>query len=364
MSILHEINDFLLLEHKRDVEIYQENEVMCKLKLSEKLFMNFKRKSKNKKLTDEHNELEKKVIDFLNECKKLNLFRHSFKHDEIEEHKQANIKLMNEFYEISSTEKEFHGENNLDHGIVMTFTDGIRYVIPKLCKFYNKNINDISNFLPSSNKFDFIVIDPPWQNRYIKRLKKTNRKQSYYTMPDDDIMKIPIENYTHKNSIVVIWCTNSQNHLDAIEEKFLAKWKLKIIGKWKWIKLDKCGELFCSFDGNKKPYESIIVCSHVENENPCDLKNLVIFSISSSIHSHKPPLTGIILLFRKYYKLSFVTNAFVTELFHHVLPPQPKCLEIFARSLYTNFTSIGMEVLKLQNALLFDEITIEPPTCP
>lgn len=60
----------------------------------------------------------------------------------------------------------------------------------------------------------------------------------------------------------------------------------------------------------------------------------------------------------KYYKVATKNNNYyIAELFHHVLPSQPKCLEIFARSLYNNFTSIGMEVLKLQAALLFDEIT-------
>lgn len=314
MSVLFELNDCKLIEHKRDVEIYQENEVLKKFNLSEKLFMNFKRKSKSKvKINSEENELERKVIDFLEECKRLNLFQHSFDNDEIEKHKQDNMKLLNDFYEISSTiaNKEFHGENNLNYGIVMSM-DGIKYVIPKQCKFFNKNIGDISNFLPSSHKFDFIVIDPPWQNRYIKRLKKTNRKQSYYTMPDDDIMKIPIENYTHKNSVVIIWCTNSQTHLDAIEGKFLAKWNLKITGKWKWIKVDKCGEMFCSFDGSKKPYESIIVCSHVENKNPCDslLRSLVIFSNPSSIHSHKPPLIG------KYTTIQKVLQSGSNKLFH------------------------------------------------
>lgn len=33
---------------------------------------------------------------------------------------------------------------------------------------------------------------------------------------------------------------------------------------------------------------------------------------------------------------------------------RPKCLELFARYLLPDFTSIGLEVLKLQNLNLFD----------
>ena len=44
-----------------------------------------------------------------------------------------------------------------------------------------------------------------------------------------------------------------------------------------------------------------------------------------------------------------------SDLFKNLLPETPKCLEIFARSLQANFTSIGLEVLRLQNARIFKE---------
>jgi hypothetical protein len=46
----------------------------------------------------------------------------------------------------------------------------------------------------------------------------------------------------------------------------------------------------------------------------------------------------------------------ITEIFRKHLPDDPRCLEIFARSLNENFTSVGVEVLKLQNEILFDKI--------
>lgn len=43
----------------------------------------------------------------------------------------------------------------------------------------------------------------------------------------------------------------------------------------------------------------------------------------------------------------------LADLFKQLLPSTPKCLEIFARYLLPNFTSIGNEVLKMQNRKLF-----------
>lgn len=49
----------------------------------------------------------------------------------------------------------------------------------------------------------------------------------------------------------------------------------------------------------------------------------------------------------------------ILEIFKNYLPTKPKCLELFARNLLSNFTSIGFEVIKLQNKKLFNEIIIE-----
>lgn len=305
MIITFQLSDCKLIEHERNVVKYLENEEEVELKLTEKIFMNFKRKEKSSKQKNiikisENIELENKISEFLKECKLRNLFQ-QFGDDDIDKFKQENIKLMNDFYESSSNFKEFHGENNLETGVITTI-DNIKYVIPPKCRFFNKNVLDIENFLNPSEKFDFIVIDPPWSNRYIKRLKKTTKSQSYQMMSDDDISNIPIQNYTHKASIVIIWCTNSPAHQNAIEQTFILKWNLKITAKWKWVKIDKCGEMFCSFEGSKKPYETIYICSHALNDNPRESihSDAFIFSTPSSIHSHKPPLKGI------YTKFSFV----------------------------------------------------------
>lgn len=319
MSVIFELNNCKLIDGEGKVVRYEENGKLVKLKLSENIFMNFKRKQKNlkKENASEDADLEQIIKDFLTVCKSRNFFQ-QFNTDDIERYKTENIELMNQFYQCSNDFGEFRGENSLDTGVLTTIND-MKYYIPPKCRFFNKNIKDISSFLPTSEKFDFIVIDPPWTNRYIKRLKKTNKGSSYQMMSDDDIMNIPIENYTHKNSIVAIWCTNSSAHQAAIDHQFLSKWNLKVVAKWKWVKIDKCGELFCSWEeGSKKPYETIYICSHVENDilRESILGDFLIFSHPSSIHSHKPQLIGILMLnfllqlcncLRKLFQSSLVT---------------------------------------------------------
>lgn len=162
---------------------------------------------------------------------------------------------------------------------------------------------------------------------------------SYPVLEDDEIQQIPLENYINSNSIVLIWVTNSETHITALKQKILPKWKLKLISTCYWIKIDRTGQLLTEFNNvqMKQPYELLFVCTHQENE---DLEgkieaNKIFFSIPSSIHSHKPDLFNI---FSKY------------------LPDNPVCLELFARGLRENFTSVGIEVLLLQNLKLFEEL--------
>ncbi|KAL7049864.1 hypothetical protein ACKWTF_003886 [Chironomus riparius] len=274
-----------------------------------------------------------KIKTFLTECKLKNFFS-TIPDSDIEGIKDDNIKLMNEFYSKTKEFGQFHGENNLNHGIV-TKINTEQYLIPPKCRFFNKSVDKMPDFLSIDEKFDYFVIDPPFRCRYIKRLKKTCQQKSYQMMTNEDILKIPLNNYTHKNSLIVIWCTNSDTHEKFIRSDIMHAWHLKLIGTWKWVKIDKCGDTFCPFNGSKKPYEKIFIAAHADSDNKCIEQDLTIFSQPSSIHSHKPPLL---------------------ELFKGLLPLEPKCLEIFARSLYENFTSVGLECLKLQNTMLFDKL--------
>jgi N6-adenosine-specific RNA methylase IME4 len=298
MPIIFEQNNCILLTHDRQQHSYQlDNGTVVDYRLSQKLFNNFKRKQKAKanNTDEEPTEIEIRTRNFLRDCRAKTFFHSTNNENEIDQQKSENIAMMNQFYKTNINEVgELHGANKLSYGRV-TSLSSVQYLIPPNCEFYNKRIEQIETFLPSNeaNKFDFILIDPPWQNRYIKRLKKTRHERSYLMMSDDEIMKIPLHNYLKTTSLVIIWATNSDNHMEALQH-MAEQWNLKLLTVWYWIKIDKCGETFCSFDGNKKPFERIIIAAHCNDESWQAIipKNTLIFTPSSSIHSHKPPLIG------------------------------------------------------------------------
>lgn len=154
-----------------------------------------------------------------------------------------------------------------------------------------------------------------------------------------DIENIPISKLTKPNSLVIIWCTNSASHINAVKQDFLPKWGLKLISTWYWLKITKYGKPICEFriPPRKQPFEQIFLAC---NED-ADIKQFedireerILLSVPSAIHSNKPPLT---------------------DLLKCVLPKNSDCLEIFARYLLPHFTSIGQETLKLQNLKLFEQ---------
>lgn len=57
-------------------------------------------------------------------------------------------------------------------------------------------------------------------------------------LDNNAIEKIPIENFVipHR-TLVAIWCTNAPSAIKSIKERFLSKWKLKLISTWYWIKV-------------------------------------------------------------------------------------------------------------------------------
>lgn len=293
MEVIYESNNCKLISHDRSSCEYQRSDgKLVHFELSERLFTNFKIKRKEHTKHPETNDDEAtKIKEFLTECKLKNIFRIKLDKD-IEIDKKENIKLMNEFYGITNEFGIFHGQNNLSHGVV-TEINSEEYLIPPKCRFFNKPVDKIQDYLDVDEKFDYIVIDPPFRCKYIKRLKKTCPEKSYPMMTNEDILKIPIQNHIHKNSLVVIWCTNSDTHEKFIRDDIMNAWHLKLIGTWKWVKIDKCGDTFCPFNGSKKPYEKIFIATHSDSDKTNLEQDQLIFSQPSSIHSHKPPLLGI-----------------------------------------------------------------------
>ncbi|XP_050402099.2 N(6)-adenine-specific methyltransferase METTL4 isoform X1 [Patella vulgata] len=204
---------------------------------------------------------------------------------------------------------------------------GEKYLLPVNCRFL---LSDWSKLLQTDitngNRFDLIVIDPPWKNKSVKR------KKSYNTVWEDTLLDLPIYQLINNGGLVVIWVTNKPKLHSFIKETLLPSWKLKFCAEWHWLKVTTSGELICDINTTmKKPYETLIIAQYINNKDNCRpslLNQQVIISIPCSLHSKKPPLLEIM-------------KPFLVE--------NPKCLELFARNLQPHWTSWGNEVLKHQH---------------
>lgn len=214
------------------------------------------------------------------------------------------------------------------------------YILPPNSSFFLSDLSNIPHIISYKDfrPYDLVLLDPPWQNRSVKRRKK------YWSLTNEDLLKLPIPALLKPSGIVAVWVTNKLQHINYVKESMFPTWNIKYLTVWHWIKVTTSGEMVYDFDSNhKKPYEVLIFGQNLKNtaetsSNDACLykvpKNKVIISIPCSIHSVKPPLN---------------------DLFKEFLPDTAQCLELFARNLWPGWTSWGNEVLKHQHLDFYEE---------
>ncbi|XP_011633843.1 methyltransferase-like protein 4 [Pogonomyrmex barbatus] len=244
----------------------------------------------------------------------------------------ASRKFYKDTYSLK--DENLFGSNDTDDAIISE-VHAKKYVFPRKCTFYCYDVRDIEKKMELSNQYDFILLDPPWWNKSIRRKKIKCAEASYKMMYNEELVKIPIKKLLRSNGIVAIWCTNSSNHLNSIFNEIFPSWGITYKAKWYWIKVTQTGDTICNFNSapGKQPYELLILGSALKEDDVDIPDGKLMISIPSAVHSHKPPLTEII----KGY-----------------LPDEPKCLEIFARYLLPGWTSWGLEILKFQHLSLYE----------
>ncbi|XP_054034725.1 N(6)-adenine-specific methyltransferase METTL4 [Dryobates pubescens] len=182
-------------------------------------------------------------------------------------------------------------------------------------------------------RFEVIVLDPPWENKSLKRSK------SYSPLAPWQIKQLPVPALAAPSCLVLTWVTNRQRHLRFVREQLYPHWALQPLAEWYWVKITRAGEFVLPLDSlHKKPYEVLVLgragaapqeASREAEAVPEIPAQKLIVSVPCSLHSHKPPwLVGVLAEFVK---------------------PDVQCLELFARSLQPGWTSWGNEVLKFQH---------------
>ncbi|KAM7177014.1 N(6)-adenine-specific methyltransferase METTL4 isoform 2-T3 [Macrochelys suwanniensis] len=187
-------------------------------------------------------------------------------------------------------------ENNTDYAKMINLM-GQKYLVPPKSSFLLSDISCMQPLLNYKNKYDVIVIDPPWQNQSVKRSNRYSHLSSW------QIKKIPIPSLAAPNCLVVTWVTNRQKHLRFVKDELYPYWSVKTLAEWHWVKITRSGEFVFPLDSShKKPYE-VLVLGRVQGSIDLPLRksdvevlpipdHKLIVSVPCTLHSHKPPLTG------------------------------------------------------------------------
>lgn len=173
-------------------------------------------------------------------------------------------------------------------------------------------------------QFDFVLLDPPWDNRSVKRSAK------YKTMSDSDPMEAlrgMLGRHIAPGGLVTCWVTNKASTRDAAMEAFDC-WGVQLIEVWAWLKITVQGVPVTEIEGVwRKPYELLLVGRRTDSEieSSDDRVQTRVIAAVPDLHSRKPSLK---------------------ELIEPLLPAQYRALEVFARNLTAGWWAWGDEVLK------------------
>lgn len=187
-----------------------------------------------------------------------------------------------------------------------------------------------SRFLIAAPKFDFIVMDPPWPNRSVRR-----KRGSYHTANDlaeirETLSLIPVPSHLTAEGLVAVWITNKGSVLELLTSPrgLFAEWGLELVGEWTWLKVTTAGEPMVDVGSTwRKPWERLLIAKKRGVEmTRLPSHGRVLVSVPD-LHSRKPNLR---------------------PLFEDILPPRYRGLEVFARNLTAGWWSWGDEVLKFQ----------------
>ncbi|KAL1447795.1 hypothetical protein WDU94_005501 [Cyamophila willieti] len=174
----------------------------------------------------------------------------------------------------------FEGENKEEFCIVVNIRNPnthaeSHFVLPPRCKFINCDIrrhlgSPGLNPLPGGLEFDFVLLDPPWSNKFIRRRRKRQKMTTtsatnnwYHTMDSTSslLCNIPMTVLLTTEGLVGVWCTNNKSHIDQLVDEIFPAWGVTYVATWYWIKVTKYNHPVLGFNSvpnSKQPYERLV----------------------------------------------------------------------------------------------------------
>lgn len=229
-------------------------------------------------------------------------------------------------------------------------TEAYTFNIPPNSSFYLSDCKDASSFRSTvrnqaqdsgtRSKFDFVLLDPPWPNRSVRRTHKT-AGSTYSTTSSlegmrDLILDLDLDMLMETNCLVGIWITNKASVRDLIlgNDGIFDVWGLELVEEWIWLKTTVEGEPVTPLDGVwRKPYEVLLLGRRANSFAPrteglatTEVEKRVIIGVPD-LHSRKPCLKSLI-------------EPLMED------PDDYRALEVFARHLVAGWWSWGDECVK------------------
>ena len=237
-----------------------------------------------------------------------------------------------------------------------------RHYIPAHASFILDTFPSASSALTAytheRGRFDLIILDPPWRNKAVSRLK-TKKHSAYNTMTDIFAELPPVGNWLAPGGIVAIWCTNNLKMITKVKTILFKRWRVELVAEWVWLKVyPSCtcltkvtthGEPVVSMSSSfRKPYEILLLARKPSVQNTLEIpKNKVLIAVPG-YHSQKPCLKG-----------TSPEIVLTSGIFDGILPEGSRVCELYARNLVEGWMSVGEECLKFMRDNYWKQIPKE-----
>ncbi|KAL8821325.1 MAG: hypothetical protein Q9191_007334, partial [Dirinaria sp. TL-2023a] len=192
-------------------------------------------------------------------------------------------------------------------------------------------------------QFDFVLLDPPWSNRSVRRSRRYSTMKSRGVESDCGGMMDPMRalgmlgQHIAPGGLVGCWITNKP----AVREAALAafrEWGVELVEEWVWLKVTSMGQPVTELGGVwRKPYEVLMLGRkrmHQQMDGDVEVEGCRVGKVKKKLivavpdlHSRKPSLKELV----------------------EPLVPDPRhyrALEVFARNLTAGWWAWGDECLK------------------
>ncbi|CAL8398760.1 unnamed protein product [Arctogadus glacialis] len=144
-------------------------------------------------------------------------------------------------------------ESNADSAVAVTLM-GADYIIPPRASFLLSDFTRIQPLVHYGKKFDLIVVDPPWENKSVKRSGR------YSSLPSTQLKQLPVPLLAAPGCLVVTWVTNKPSLLRFVRDQLYPHWGVQVVAEWFWVKVTTAGEYVFPLDSpHKKPYEVLLL---------------------------------------------------------------------------------------------------------